>query len=72
MQEKFYFARTKAAMYASDLIDAMEEELSNNEYSNEPDALNDGILYRVTIEKVGVVRTTKEVEFDAALSEESD
>ena len=70
--EKIYFTRTKAVEYAHELLNAMAEKLSNNEFSNEPDDLDDGILYRVTIEKVGLVRTTKEVEFDAALSEESD
>lgn len=66
MQIKFYFTRPTADVYASDLIDAMEEELTNCEYYDEPADLSDGTLYRVTIEKVGRVRTTKEVEFDSA------
>ena len=72
MQDKFYFTRDREVQYASFLADAMQESLDANEYSDEPDALNDGILYRVTIEQVGRIRTTKEVEFDPAKQEESD
>lgn len=72
MQDKFYFTQPKAAAYASNLIDAMEVQLTNCEYSDKPDTLNDGVLYQVTIKQVGRVRTTKEVEFDPSEQEESD
>lgn len=71
MQHKLYFTRPKAEMYASDLIGAMDEQLTDRDYSDDPMDLTDGTLYRVTIERVGVVRTAKEVEFDSAEQEES-
>ena len=67
MQDKFYVTSASPA--------DREEVFSlgiDGFCSEDPERLDDGILYRVTIEKAGVVRTTKEVEFDAALSEESD
>ncbi len=68
MQDKFYFTAEECP---HGLREELHGKLDDGEYSDKPDVLNDGILYRVTIEQVGIVRTIKEVEFDSAQPEES-
>lgn len=68
--EKFYFTRDSGITSYNSLED-LHDKLDSGDWAIEPRLLNDGTLYRVTIEKVGVIRTTKEVEFDTARAEES-
>ena len=64
MKYSFHFTRAKSPVYISELIGSMQEELGNLNFAEDPECLDDGALFRVTIERVGVVRTTKEVERD--------
>lgn len=74
MKEEFYFTQVTAVQNSCDLLSAAQFAFDGKDYSDRPDILDEGILYRVTIEKVGIVRTTKmvEVEFDSAEQENSD
>jgi hypothetical protein len=71
MQERFYFTQGGAETHGLDLAVCAMSALDDGAYSDRPELLDDGVLYRVIIEKVGIVRTTKEVLFDTAEQKES-
>ncbi len=56
----------EAIYFTSNMHMDWEEAAWNIQHQSDEDPknLDDGTLYRVTIEKVGVVRTTREVEMD--------
>lgn len=67
MKKEIYFTRDTAVQDNFDLFNATLFALEGRDYSDFPELLDEGILYRVSIEKVGVVRTMRktEVEFDS-------